>query len=183
MQKWWCGPIVSKASSVILWPMNYRMVTSTSRALRRASCYISWSGWWLHSCVYFVNTHWAVHLWFVHLSLWMLSFNFKSLQRKKKALVTLSTPLQIRSITWFSKSNSGHETCTGWRYPLLGMSPRSFPPALSVSGWGKDNYLLQMHSDFSRIPDSHRHEVQGRRKKVKRGRNLYAHWLLFIVSW
>lgn len=66
MQNDHVSPIVSKVSSSILWPMNYRMVRNTSRALRKASCYISWSGWWLHTCVYLVKIHWAVHLWFVH---------------------------------------------------------------------------------------------------------------------
>ena len=68
------SPIVSKVSSMILWPMNYRMVMSTSRALRKASCYISWSGWWLHRCVYFVKILWAVHWQFVHFSVYILHF-------------------------------------------------------------------------------------------------------------
>lgn len=52
---------------------------------------------------------------------------------------------------------------------LCRASPQDLFPLYSVSlGQGKGNYLLKVHSDFSRIPDSHRCEVQGRKKQGKK---------------
>lgn len=41
-------------------------------------CSISWSKWWLHRCFHFVKLLWALNLWFMHFSVYMLFFQKSS---------------------------------------------------------------------------------------------------------